>query len=727
MGILALVLSGFGLAVVAPWLHRRTGRATGWLLALLPLALAIFLGRYLGPVSVGDPFVESLPWVPSLGITLSFLVDGLSLLFSLIIVAIGALVLIYAGGYLAGNPFLGRFYAIILVFMASMLGVALAGNVITLFIFWELTSISSYLLIGFEHERGEARAAALQALLVTGGGGLALLAGLLLLGLVGGSLELATLLSQGDLVRGHSLYLPILLLILAGTFTKSAQVPFHFWLPGAMEAPAPVSAYLHSATMVKAGVYLLARLTPVLGGTEAWQYLVTLGGAVTMLVGAVLALLHTDLKRILAYSTVATLGTLVLLLGLDTTLAAESAILFLLVHALYKGALFMVAGAIDHETGERDVRRLGGLARAMPLTALAAGLAALSMAGLPPMLGFINKELLYEAKIQAPRAAMLITGAGIAANVLLVAVAGLAGLRPFWARRPDTPQQPHEAPLAMWLGPVLLAGPGLILGLMPDTIARLLVAPAASAVRAHPSEIKLALWHGLNPVLGLSVLTFLLGIMVFAAWDRLQRSSRLLDVSARWGPGRWYDWSLLGLNAVARWQTRLLQNGALRFYLLIIILTTVGLAGYTLLRAGGLNWSARQLDVRSYELLVAGILLAGALAAVRSRSRLAAVASLGVVGYMVALIYVLFGAPDLGMTQFTIETLTVILFVLVLYRLPRFSRFSSPGARVRDLLVALAAGSLMTLLVLATTAQPLTSRLAPYFAASSYLLAHGRN
>jgi multicomponent Na+:H+ antiporter subunit A len=725
--MIVVVFSGFLLALITPWLYRLTRRATGWLLALLPLLLVVYLGRQLGPVSAGETLVVSYAWVPSLGISLSFLVDGLGLLFALIISGIGALVLVYAGGYLAGNPFLGRFYAIILAFMASMLGVVLAGNVITLFVFWELTSLTSYLLIGFEHEREEARAAALQALLVTGGGGLALLAGLLLMGSAGGSLELSVLLDQGELVRGNGLYLPILLLILAGAFTKSAQVPFHFWLPGAMEAPAPVSAYLHSATMVKAGVYLLARLSPVLGGTEAWQYLVTLGGATTMLAGAVLALLHTDLKRILAYSTVSTLGALVLLLGLDTALAAKAAMLFLLVHALYKGALFMVAGAIDHETGERDVRRLGGLARAMPLTAVAAGLAALSMAGLPPMLGFINKELLYEAKLQAPRAASLITGAGVAANVLLVAVAGIAGLRPFWGRAVATPKKPHEAPPAMWLGPLLLAGPGLTCGLMPETVARLLISPAVTAVRAYPTEVKLALWHGLNPILALSVLTLLLGVGVYAGRDLLQRASWALEVAGRWGPRHWYDRSLVALNVVARWQTRLLQSGSLGLYLLIVVVTTVGLAGYTLLRLGGPVWPPGGLDVRLYELVVAVVLLGGALMAVLSRSRLAAVAALGVVGYMMALIYVLFGAPDLAMTQFTIETLTVILFVLVLYRLPRFSSFSSPRARLRDLLVALGAGALMTALVLTATARPLESRVSPYFAAFSQVLAQGRN
>jgi len=358
----------------------------GWGIALVPLALVACFASLVGPIAAGEVFTFSYAWVPSLGINLSFYIDGLSLLFALLISGIGVFIVIYAGGYLVGHPLLSRFYVYVLLFMFSMLGMVIAGNLITLFVFWELTSLSSYWLIGFDHERAEARAAALQALLVTSGGGLALLTGLLLLRLSGGSLELATLLGQGNIVRSHALYLPIVLLILVGAFTKSAQFPFHFWLPNAMEAPTPVSAYLHSATMVKAGVYLLARLNPTLGGTEVWQVAVTATGAATMLIGAYLAVHQTDLKRILAYSTVSALGTLILLICVGTESAIKAAVVFLFAHALYKGALFLVAGALDHETGSRSVTQLGGLRRLMPVTALAAGLAALSMAGLPPFL-----------------------------------------------------------------------------------------------------------------------------------------------------------------------------------------------------------------------------------------------------------------------------------------------------------------------------------------------------
>ncbi len=724
------ILSGFGLSLTAPWLQRLGQGATGWGMALFPLGLTIYFASFIGPVSEGEIFAVSYPWVSSLGINLSFYLDGLSLLFALLISGIGVLVIIYASSYLAQYPQLGRFYAFILMFMASMLGLVLADNIITFFIFWELTSLSSYLLIGFNHERSAARAAALQALLVTGIGGLALLAGLLLLSQVGGSLELSTLLSQGETVRAHALYLPMLILVLAGAFTKSAQFPFHFWLPSAMEAPTPVSAYLHSATMVKAGVYLLARLNPVLGGTDSWHYLLMMFGAITMLVGAVLSFVQTDLKRILAYSTVSALGTLTLLLGIDTTLSVKAAMVFLLVHSLYKGALFMIAGAIDHETGTRNLEALGGLRHAMPITAVAAGLAVLSMAGLPPLLGFIGKELIYEAKVQAPSLAWLIISAGIAANILLVAVAVRLGVQPFFGQKTETPKEPHEAPLALWLGPVCLSSLGLVIGLLPDSLAQLLIAPAVSAVQAEPTEVKLALWHGLNLVLVLSLFTVASGVGVYAGWVRLRQAmANFVEAATKWGPTRGYHLALAGLNTVARAQTQFLQRGYLRFYLLITVATTVGLAGYTLVSRVPFPWPKSTVfsEVRFYEAVLALTILLATIAVVRASSRLVAITALGVVGYGIALIFVFYGAPDLAMTQFAIETLSVILFVLVLSGLPRFIHSSGPSDRIRDGLIALSAGGLMTALVLAVTAVPLDSRLAPFFAQNSVPEGKGRN
>jgi multicomponent Na+:H+ antiporter subunit A len=728
--MLIAVLSAYALCVVAPWVHRTGRGAASWLIATLPFGLAIYFASFVPSTTAGEVLVVSYDWVPSLGIRLSFLVDGLSILFAILISGIGSLVLIYAGSYLAGHPDLGRFYSYILMFMASMLGLVLADNLIALFVFWELTSISSYLLIGFDHQRESARAASLQALLVTGAGGLALLAGFLLMRQAGGSMDISTLLENGALVRSDLLYEPILILVLAGAFTKSAQVPFHFWLPNAMEAPTPVSAYLHSATMVKAGVYLLARLNPVLGGTELWMYGLTTAGATTMIVGAYLALRQTDLKRILAYLTVSALGILVLFLGLGASDAISAAIVFLLAHALYKGALFLVAGIIDHETGTREVDKLGGLRAAMPVTATAAILAALSLAALPPTLGFIGKEMLLEASLAADEnAALLIilTGALVLASIVFVAAAGIIAIQPFFGNIVKSPKHAHEASLSLWLGPVLLALLGILLGVAPFLVEGSLLRPAVQAIVREPVSLRLALWHGFNLPVALSALSLACGVALYGGRKQVFYAVGRLQITSWWGPQHWYDCLLAGMNRLAQLQTRVLQNGYLRFYLLIIIATTLALAGSKLFDAIGSFNVAVNFDVRFYEWIVAALIPVGALMAIATPSRLAAVAALGVVGYSVALIFVLFGAPDLAMTQFMVETLTVILFVLVFYHLPRFAMLSSRRAVVLDGVMALGFGGLITAIVSIGAGIQLYPKISEYFIDNSLSLAHGRN
>ena len=719
------VLSGFGVSLAAIWI-AQVGKLRGWLFALLPLALTAYFLSFAPAIADGEAITHSFAWVPSLDIELSFRLDGLSWLFALLVSGIGALVFIYAGAYFGDDPLVGRFYAYILIFMASMLGLVLADNLIALFIFWELTSFSSYLLIGFKHEDEAARKAALQALLVTGGGGLALLAGLILLGLAGGSFEISTLLAGGDLTE-HAHYVPIALLIMLGAFTKSAQMPFHFWLPGAMTAPSPVSAYLHSATMVKAGVYLLARFSPLLGGTDLWQIALAAVGGATMLIGAALSLRHADLKRILAYSTISALGALVFLLGMQTPLAAKAAIVFLVVHSLYKGALFLIAGIVEHETGTRDVTALGGLGRKMPLVAAATALAALSMAGIPPFFGFVGKELLYETTLEAVDVPLLFTALAVLSNIILVAVAALVFIRPFTGRLVDTPKHPHPVPVGMWLGPAVLAVLSLAAGLAIASVGTTFVAPAASAIMGEAVEVHLALWHGVNPMLILSVITVLGGIVVYRYRHLYRRLTDPLDIGERWGPARAYTRGLDLLLAVARQQTRVLQNGYLRVYLLTISLTLIGLVTLTLVTHWGGVALPRGEDVEIYEAALVTIIAVALLYVLVARSRLAAVVSLGVVGYGIALIFMLYGAPDLAMTQFAIETLTVILMVLVLYRLPPFARFSTRRQRVRDAVVAGSVGVLMSLLVLLAVSSEPQSLLAPFFAEYSYTEAQGRN
>jgi multicomponent Na+:H+ antiporter subunit A len=720
----ASLLALFALAALAPLVSRALRDRAGAVLALGPLA--VFFGyAFLAPAA-GGSVEEAHPLVPRLGLAFALRLDGLSLLFARLVTGIGALVLLYAGAYLKGDARLPRFYASILFFMGSMLGLVLADDAVLLFVFWELTSVSSFLLIGYAHEELKARKAALQALLVTGAGGLLLMAGLLLLGSSAGSFRLSEIAARGEAVRSSALYLPILLLVLSGAFTKSAQVPFHFWLPAAMAAPTPVSAYLHSATMVKAGVYLLARLNPALGATSEWHTLVTAAGLATFVTGALISVAQSDLKRILAFSTVSALGLLTALLGIGSEEAVKAAMVFLLVHALYKAGLFLVAGTIDHEAGTREVALLGGLARAMPLNA-AAGLAcALSMAGLPPMLGFIAKEIVYEAKLAAPAAPWVVTAAGFLGSVIVVAAAGLVGVKPFFGPRTEAARAAHEGPLGLWLGPLTLAGLGTLFGLFPGRIATPLVEGAVSAVRGEHTEVKLALWHGINPVLLMSVATLLAGALVYAFRARLLRALAPLRGLAGLGPTRAYERGLEGLLALARGVTHALQGGVLGVYLIWTIGATVLLAGYALLtraRPAPGAWG----ELRAHEAGVALLILAGVVAVLRARSRLLAVAALGVVGYGVALVFLYFGGPDLAMTQFAVETLSVIVFVLAVRGFPPIRRLSPPAERVRDAAVAIAGGALVSGLVLAATGVAKDRTYSDWLAGAAVPLANGRN
>lgn len=721
------VLSGFFLAFISPLVARWAPRRAGWLLGCVPLALAVYYFVQVNGIAAGGTVLQSFPWLPAAGISLSFYLDGLSLIFALLVTGVGALIYVYAGSYLAGHRDLGRFYLFLSLFMAAMLGLVLAGNLITLFIFWELTSFASYFLIGFEHREETSRRSALQALLVTGIGGLALFAGFLLLGGAAGSFELVEVLGQGEAVRADSLYPAILVLVLAGAFTKSAQVPFHFWLPSAMAAPTPVSAYLHSVTMVKAGVYLLFRLSPVLGGTVPWQMALVIFGGATMVTGVVMAVVQTDLKRILAYTTVSSLGTLVFLIGLGIPLALEAALVYLIAHAFYKGALFLVAGAVDHGTGTRDLKRLGGLFRKMPVIGTAAVLAALSMAGVPPLFGFLGKELFYDAVMSAPRGAASLSSIAFLANLLMVTAAGLLGLRPFFGRPPGGISQPHGTPVALALGPLLLAGLGLAAGLLPWLVDSSLLSPALQAVSPGSDPIHLSLWHGLNPVLALSVLTLLAGAGVYSATGKVRTLAGRLPPLSRVGPDQGYDQVLRGLNLLARWQTRVLQNGRLRIYLLTIVITTIGLTGFTLATRAGVQLSPNYIPLLPRDAVIGAMILAAAGVAVRTGSRLTAIVAMGVVGFGIALVYVQFGAPDVAMTQFIIETMTVVLFVLVFHHLPLFSRMVSKKARRMDALVALGAGGMMTMLTLVVLTERHGSRVAGFYADQSLPAAHGRN
>ena len=698
-----------------------------WLPALVPAGVALALAACLPAVAAGEVLRVAYDWVPSLGIRLSFLIDGLSLTFALLISGIGAFVLLYSSAYLAGHPHLLRFYLYLLLFMAAMLGLVLADNLITLFVFWELTTVASYLLIGFDHASAKARRSALQALLLTGAGGLALLAGLILLGGLAGSFELSEILTRGDLVREHVLYLPILILVLLGAFTKSAQVPFHFWLPNAMAAPTPVSAYLHSATMVKAGIYLLARMHPALGGTEAWFWSLTAFGAVTAVAASLLALRQTDLKQALAYTTLMALGTLTMFLGAEASVAVAAAVTFLIVHSFYTAALFLVVGIIDHGTGTREADGLRGLAGAMPVTALAAAAAGLSMAGFPPFLGFIGKELKYEGALAIASEPLLVAGAAVFANALMVAVAGIVALRPFIGARLATPRQPREAPLRMWIGPLLLAGLGLTFGLVPSLIAGGLVQPAVTAILGRPESVKLALWHGINLPLMLSLLTFGLGLAIYAWHARLRRLLQDLEARLPASADALWDRGLAGLRWLAAAQTRLLQNGILRNYLFVVFATLALALGVTLLQADALRlpqaWP--QLPAEAWAVVV--LVAAAALLTVLAPSRLTVVCALGVIGVGVALIFVMSGAPDLAITQLLVETLFVVLVAVVMLRLPPLRREPAGPRRGLDAFLAVTVGAVVSATLLGVLQSPLDRSVTAYFEVNSVAEAFGRN
>lgn len=728
--LVSTIAAVFAAAFLAPWLHRRLGDRCGLVLSLIPLGATISYVLMIPGVAAGTPVVWRHAWAPDLGIDLDFRADGLSLLFLLLIGLIGTFVTWYAAGYLAGKKDLGKFYLYLFGFMGSMLGVVSADHLVLLFIFWELTSISSYLLIGYYHNEAKSRAAALQALLVTGAGGLCLLAGVILLGRTAGTFLISELLQMDAAVLvAQPGFATVLVLILLGAFTKSAQFPFHFWLPNAMEAPAPVSAYLHSATMVKAGVFLLARLFPLLSASPLWFPIVAPVGALTMMTGVFLALGQSDLKKILAYTTVAVLGTLTMLLGIGTELAVKAALAYLLAHALYKAALFMTSGTIDHETGTRDPDLLGGLRHAMPFTATAALLGALSMAGLPFLLGFVSKEYFYKALLDAQGPGILWEVLGVTASIVMVALALTAGIKPFWGRLQETPKSPHEAPWTMWLGPLALGAGSLKLGLAPGTAALFLVGPAAAAVLGDAGFVaELKMWHGWTVALGLSVLTVAAGSALYFLAPAARRARGFYEALGRIGPERGYELVLDGVLSFARWQTRVLQNGNLRSYIITVALFTVALLLWSLPQNFPAPDLARMVRPHVLTVTVCVLIMAGALFACFSQSRFNAILAMGVVGLGVAMIYFMFSAPDLAMTQVLVETLTLVLFVLAFYRLPLLKNYSRPATRVRDALVAVAVGAVMaTVLLLEMGTQLPREAVSSYMGENSLELANGRN
>jgi multicomponent Na+:H+ antiporter subunit A len=719
----------FMAAVLAPSLTRRFGHNAAWLLAAAPALAFAHFASFLPDIAAGEVVTGGYAWVPSLNLSFSWFIDGLSLTFALLITGIGTLIVLYAGGYMKGHPQQGRFLSFLFLFMGAMLGVVLSDSLLMLFVYWELTSITSFLLIGFDHQREASRRAALQALVVTGGGGLALLAGLIFIWNISGTTQLSLLVHGGDILRESPFYLAALMLVLGGAFTKSAQFPFHFWLPNAMEAPTPVSAYLHSATMVKAGVYLLMRLHPVLGDTAAWEILLPFFGGLTMLIGALLAIRQTDLKLMLAYTTLSSLGLLVLLTGFGSPYAIEAAVLYLVAHSLFKGALFMVAGIIDHETGTRDVTKLGGLRKVMPITFAAAVVAALSMGGLPPLFGFIAKEAVYEALVGDNPRAILFLSIAVIGNALMLAIAFAVALKPFVGRIVMTPKYAHEAPLLLWLGPVVLSGIGLLAALLSGVTHAFVSSPMASAIAATPHVVELSLLPHIGVPLALSLFTVALGIMAYTRMNALRSlMTKMLDNIGS-GPDKGFDVLLSGLITLSARVTRIVQPGRLEFYVTAtFIMIAIALLAPLFIYGELPAMPAWPRDIRLHEITFILIAVAGLIAVLTASNRLTAIVALGIQGFAVAVIFLLFGAPDLSFTQFMVETLSVVILTLVMTRLRLSpSDHRGLGQKLLDGTVAIACGTGFALFLMRTTQGAFDSNLTDFFNLFSKSIAHGAN
>ncbi|MCU5786005.1 monovalent cation/H+ antiporter subunit A [Alloalcanivorax marinus] len=693
--LVLLPFVGAALPLLAERLHAsRTVLALS--AALMPALALVLLIAPAGQVFDGQTVHASLPWVPSLGLALSFRLDGLALLFALLVLGIGLLVILYARYYLSAKEKAGRFFAFLLLFMGAMLGVVTSDNLLLLVLFWELTSLSSFLLIGFWSHQSAARKGARMALAVTGMGGLALLAGVLLIGQIVGSYSLGDALASGDLIRASELYPLILGLVLLGVFTKSAQFPFHFWLPHAMAAPTPVSAYLHSATMVKAGVFLLARFYPMLAGTNLWFDVVTLAGMATLLWGAAVALFQHDLKGLLAYSTISHLGLITLLFGLNSELAAVAAVFHIINHATFKASLFMAAGIIDHETGTRDMRRINGLWKYMPYTAVLAMVASAAMAGVPLLNGFLSKEMFFAETLESSRLGamswVLPLGATLG-GVFSVAYSARFIHDVFFNGEPvNLPKfPPHEPPRYMKVPVEILVALCVAVGVLPSiTVSGLLAVAAAATLGGELPDYHLSIWHGFNLPLMMSVVALVGGVLVYSARNWLFRQyARLPEINA----SLIFERRIHGLAGGAAALSNFLRNGSLQSYA-AWLLTLVALVLLVYLSPAVLDGQRALLPLDGVSLLAGVMLVVAALiTAILHRHRMTAIMSMSVVGLVVSLAFVRLSAPDLALTQLSVEIVTLLLLMLAMYFLPVRTRMESGWPRIlRDLLLSVIIG-----------------------------------
>lgn len=753
-----VILSPFLLAFFVPLLYRNFQRIhTGWFVLPLPLVLFIYFTQYISGVSKGETYLHSMKWIPSLGINFDAYVDGLGLLFSLLITGIGTLVILYSIYYLSKTKeALHSFYVYLLLFMGSMLGVVLSDNLMSLYSFWELTSLSSFLLIGYWYKREKSQYGALKSMLITVFGGLSLLAGIVLLYVMTGTFSIREIISNVDVVTSSHLFIPALVLILLGAFTKSAQFPFHIWLPDAMEAPTPVSAYLHSATMVKAGIYLLARLSPVFSISATWFFTISIIGLITLFWGSFSAVKQQDLKGILAFSTISQLGMIMSLIGVGSAaihynflddniylVALTAAVFHLINHATFKGSLFMVVGIVDHETGTRDIRKLGGLMSFMPVTFIIAIIGGFSMAGLPPFNGFLSKEMFFTGMVNVTTMDMYSMQTW---GILLPIIAWLGSIFTFvysmilvfktftGKYQPEKlEKKPHEAPVGMLISPVILASLVVIFGFAPNLLESTLIEPTMASIapsllaEGKEYQVHIKFWHGFSPELFMTLGVIIFGILLFMMIQKWSKIYTRFPSSLTLNNG--YNYGIKGIEKGSTRIMKTLMTGFIRDYLLIIF-TFIGI----LLLVTLFSQNAFAIDLKDtasigvYEAILAVVMVAATITTLLAKSRLTAIISLGVVGYTLSLFFVLFRAPDLALTQLVIETVSVSLFLLCFYYLPEFrKRKVRVKFQLPNLLVALLVGTTVTLLGISANSTKLFESISHYFIENSYEKAGGEN
>ncbi|WP_269773580.1 Na+/H+ antiporter subunit A [Bacillus safensis] len=750
------ILSPFLLAFVVPFLYKYVKRIhTGWFVLILPILLFTYFIQMLHITSNGRKLFSQAEWIPSLGMNFTVYVDGLSLLFALLITGIGALVVLYSIFYLSKEKEqLGSFYTYLLMFMTAMLGVVLSDNMVVLYLFWELTSISSFLLIGYWYKRERSRYGATKSLLITVFGGLAMLGGFILIYLITDSFSIREAVNQLQLIMASPYFIPAMILILLGAFTKSAQFPFYIWLPDAMEAPTPVSSYLHSATMVKAGIYLVARFSPIFAISEVWFWTISIVGLVTLFWGSFHAVRQNDLKAILAYSTVSQLGMIMLMLGVGAAAIHENnpaffgaailaAIFHLINHATFKGSLFMAAGIIDHETGTRDIRKLGGLMTIMPITFTITLIGTFSMAGLPPFNGFLSKELFFTSMIRISDISFTDVSTW---GAIFPALAWLASVFTFiysmmllfktFRGRLNIDQlekKPHEAPIGMLIPPIILAALVVTFFFFPNILAYSVIEPAIAAIIPEAIEtgsrfsVKIEAWHGFQPELYMTIGVVVLGTIGYLTLSKWRPMYNIFK--EKWSFNALYDRSLIGLEKGSYRLTNSYMTGFLRDYLVYVFGFMIIVIGGVMFYQQAFSFQTDQAaSIGTYEVILSLVMVAATIATVFASSRLTAIIALGVMGYTLSLFFVIFRAPDLALTQLIIETISVALFLLCFYHLPKLSlKQKTRRFKMTNFIISLGVGVVVTCLAFASTSQQSLDTISTYFIENSYKLAGGDN